>query len=79
MLERAAMCGLSLPDDWQSRFPCDPKAPKLGDKRGLAKYFLFRKKRKVGQYPSEYLHSSVLDFNLGLDLGIPVQESRAKG
>lgn len=74
MLERVALCGLTLPENWRSRFPCDPMAPKLGNKRGLAKYFLFREYRKVGQFPSEYLHSSVLEHNPGLDLGIPVQE-----
>jgi uncharacterized protein (DUF2235 family) len=75
MLERAAMCGLVLPKDWKDRFPCDPLAPKLGNKRGIARFFLFRNKREIGLHPSEFLHSSVLDFDSKIDLGIPVQKS----
>ncbi len=75
MLERAEMCGLTLPNNWQPRFPCDPMAPKLGNKRGLAKFFLFRDERKIGRYPSEFLHSSVLDYDEDIDFGIPVQKS----
>jgi len=74
MLERAEMCGLTLPNNWQPRFPCDPMAPKLGNKRGLAKFFLFRDQRKIGRYPSEFLHPSVLDYDADIDFGIPVQK-----
>jgi uncharacterized protein (DUF2235 family) len=79
MLERATMCGLTLPRDWRDRFPTDALAPKLGNKRGLAKFFLFRDQRKIGRYPSEYLHSSVIKYDPDMDLGIPVQESGKQG
>jgi len=79
MLERAEMCGLSLPDNWCSRFPYDPHAPELGNKRGLSKFFLFREKRTIGKHPSEYLHSSVLEYEPNIDLGIPMQECSDKG
>ncbi len=77
MLERIEKCGLILPDDWETRFPCDSFAPKLGNKRGLAKYFLFRDHRKVGSQPSEFLHSSVIDYDPDIDFGIPVQQNGA--
>jgi uncharacterized protein (DUF2235 family) len=75
MLERISKCGLSLPDGWHERFETDANAPKLGNKRGLAKYFLFRALREIGKHPSEYLHSSVLEHSPDIDVGIPVQKS----
>ncbi|NNF70976.1 MAG: DUF2235 domain-containing protein [Rhodobacteraceae bacterium] len=56
MLEKAEMCGLTLPDDWQSRYPTDPTAPAAGTLRGWSKFFWRRKKRRVGLGPSEALH-----------------------
>lgn len=59
MLERAAHCGLPLPDDWRDRFPCDPAAPSVGSWVGINKLFLFRARRAVGRDRSERLHDSV--------------------
>jgi uncharacterized protein (DUF2235 family) len=75
MLERAERTGLSLPKNWRDRFPCDSNAPAKGNMRGIAKFFLFRKKRTVGEHSSEYLHYSTLEHDPNLDLGIPVQKS----
>lgn len=75
MLERASMCGLNLPHEWKDRFEQNPLAPKFGNKRGIAKFFLFREKRTIGLYPSEFLHPSVLEHDPDINLGISVQKS----
>lgn len=59
MLERAEACGLMLPIDWRSRFPCDPDAPMVGTWRRWGKLFILRRRRKVGRDRSEKLHPSV--------------------
>lgn len=59
MLDRAADCGLALPDGWRDRFPCDVTAPMVGTWRAWGKMFLLRKRRVVGQDRSESLHASV--------------------
>ena len=56
MIERLERCGLSLPEDWRSRFPMDADAPSVGTWRGWGKYFLARKRRIVGADPSEQIH-----------------------
>ena len=53
MLGKAEACGLPLPEDWRTRFPCDPKAPSVGTFRGWGKMFLYRHRRKRGADPSE--------------------------
>lgn len=60
MLERAEECGLDLPDNWRSRFPCDVTAPPHGTLRGIAKFYLYRKRRQPLQDSSEYLHPSAI-------------------
>ena len=60
MLERAALCGLPLPHDWPARFETDTTAPSVGSWRGLAKLFLQRRKRQVGQDSSERIHPSAV-------------------
>lgn len=59
MLGKAEGCGLKLPADWRSRFPCDPGAPSQGSWRGLGKLFLLRRRREVGRDISERLHCTV--------------------
>ena len=59
MLGRLEMCGVPLPEGWQSRFPQDPAAPSIGRWRGWAKIFLSRRKRIVGRCPSERLHETI--------------------
>ena len=59
MLERAESCGLPLPEDWMSRFECDPAAPMVGTWRSWGKYFLMRKRRAVSNDCSEKLHPTV--------------------
>jgi len=61
MLDRAEACGLALPADWRSDFPCDPTAPMVGTWRSWSKVFLLRKPRVTGRDPSESLHPSVKD------------------
>jgi uncharacterized protein (DUF2235 family) len=75
MLKRIEHCGLKLPKNWEQRFPCDPNAQAKGNKRGIAKFFLFRNRREIGQHPSEFLHSSVVEHDPDVNLGIPVQKS----
>ncbi len=59
MLEQAESCGLALPVEWRSRFPQDPTAPARGTWRGHGKILMSRRKRIVGQDPSERLHQSI--------------------
>lgn len=59
MLERAEACGLTLPEGWRGRFPCDPAAPMVGTWRSWGKLFLWRHRRRVGRDRSEKLHPSV--------------------
>jgi len=61
MLERAETCGLPLPVDWRKRFKTDTNAPPHGSYRGIAKFFLYRKRRVPLKDPSEYIHHSVGD------------------
>jgi uncharacterized protein (DUF2235 family) len=60
MLEKAESCGLPLPGGWRARFPCDPEAPSVGSWRGWGKLFLLRRRRRVGEDPSEALHPTAL-------------------
>lgn len=60
MLDHAENCGLPLPKNWQSRFPQDVTAPPHGANRGIARFFLSRKKRRILTDPSESLHQSVV-------------------
>ena len=59
MLERAAECGLPLPEGWRARFPCDASAPSIGSWHGWAKVMVLRGPREVGRDRSERLHESV--------------------
>lgn len=59
VLGKAETLGLALPDGWRARFPRDPHAPSVGRWRGLAKLFLLRRKRRIGQDRSERLHESL--------------------
>lgn len=56
MLERAEACGLPLPEDWKTRFPCDPDAPSVGTWRGWGKVFVARRPRIICADPSESVH-----------------------
>ncbi|MDE3122498.1 MAG: DUF2235 domain-containing protein [Paracoccaceae bacterium] len=58
MLSKAETCGLGLPGDWRSRFPTDPDAPMVGTWSGIGKLFVKRRRRPVGQDPSEAIHPS---------------------
>ncbi|WP_342076487.1 DUF2235 domain-containing protein [Yoonia sp. SS1-5] len=59
MLEKLEMCGVSLPEGWQSRFPENAQAPSIGNWRGWSKIFLSRRRRMIGQCQSERLHDTV--------------------
>ena len=56
MLQEAAAHGLTLPPDWQARFPADAEAPSVGNFSGFGKLFWERRRRAVGQDTSEALH-----------------------
>lgn len=58
MLQQAQDAGLPLPDGWQDRFVQDAEAPSTGTWIGWSKLFVTRRKRVVGQDPSERLHHS---------------------
>ncbi|WP_371228699.1 DUF2235 domain-containing protein [Roseovarius sp. 2305UL8-3] len=72
MLERAAECGLSLPEDWKAQFPTDPTAPSVSTWRYWGKLFLIRKARKPGQTRSERLHPTVQTGDLTLPMADPI-------
>ena len=59
MLEQLAMCNVPLPEGWKSRFVQDPTAPSIGNWHKWSKVFLSRRKRRIGDDPSERLHESV--------------------
>lgn len=58
MLEQAQAAGLPLPEGWAAQFPQDKNAPSIGTWVGWARLALTRRKRRVGQDPSEQIHSS---------------------
>ncbi|MEL7116282.1 MAG: DUF2235 domain-containing protein [Pseudomonadota bacterium] len=68
MVEKAEHCGLSLPTDWRQRFPCDARAPSVGNWRSWGPIFLSRAHRTIGMDPSERIHSSVPLTHPALDL-----------
>jgi len=59
MLGRLEACNVPLPDGWKTRFEQNADAPSIGKWHGWARVFLSRRKRRVGQDPSERLHESV--------------------
>lgn len=76
MLEKVEQCGLDLPNGWAERYPVNPDATPIGSKRGIAKLFLFRSKRALGQKYHEYIHPSAVDANTEYDLPILPIESQ---
>lgn len=60
MMEQAESCGLTLPEGWSERFPCDVTAPSTGTWQGMGKLFLLRARRIVGHDPSERLHDTTI-------------------
>jgi uncharacterized protein (DUF2235 family) len=60
MVEKLDGCDLPLPPAWRARFPMDPDAECVGTWRGWGKYFLARKKRVVGEDPSESIHPTAI-------------------
>ncbi|WP_412099039.1 DUF2235 domain-containing protein [Defluviimonas sp. D31] len=56
MLEKAARCGLALPEGWRAGFPTDAGVVSVGTTRGWGKAFILRARRQVGRDPSESLH-----------------------
>ncbi|MGH1414263.1 MAG: DUF2235 domain-containing protein [Pelagimonas sp.] len=59
MIEKLETCGLDVPSDWRGRFVCDRGAPSVGTWQGFGKLFLLRRRRRVGEDPSESLHDTV--------------------
>ena len=62
MLDKAESSGLTLPQDWRERFPVDVFAPSAGSLRGWGKFFVLRRRRKVGRDLSERLHPSAAEW-----------------
>ena len=58
MLSRMEDAGLALPEGWRGRFPCDAAAPSAGNWRGFGPVFLTRRRRRIGEDPSESVHPS---------------------
>ena len=76
MLERLDMCGVPLPDGWESRFPQDVATPSIGRWHGWAKMFFHRRKRKIGACRSESLHASIAgDGGIEPDDVVPVRST----
>jgi hypothetical protein len=61
ILRRAERHGLILPDGWQTRFPEDPAAPHVSNRRGAARLFLLRRPRVTGSGDGEIIHLSIRD------------------
>lgn len=59
MLDRAAAAGLPLAPDWRAGLATDVNAPMIGTWRSWGKFFLLRRRRRVGMDPSEHLHPSL--------------------
>lgn len=59
MLSRLDMCGVPLPKNWQDRFPTDAAAPSAGNWSNWGWLLLSRRRRQVGQDPSERFHKTV--------------------
>jgi len=59
MLLRAVRHGLVLPEGWQARFPEDPAAAQVGNRRGIARLFLLRRPRATGGGDGEAIHLSI--------------------
>lgn len=59
MLEQAESVGLDLPDGWRDRFPQDATAPSTGTFRGMGRWLVSRRPRRVGLDASERVHASL--------------------
>ena len=59
MLSQAESVGLPLPQGWQDRFPQDETAPSVGKFRGIGRWLITRRSRRVGLDPSERVHPTV--------------------
>jgi len=59
MLRRADRCGLHLPAGWQARFAEDAGVPMYGCRRGIARFFLLRGRRRIGRADGETIHLSI--------------------
>jgi uncharacterized protein (DUF2235 family) len=59
MLTKLEACGVTLPEGWRARFPCNPAAPSVGTWMGIGKLFVLRGRRVTGRDPSESLHPSL--------------------
>lgn len=62
MLGKAEGHGLALPEDWREDYPPDPTAPSVGMDFGFGWLFRNRRKRTVGEDPSERVHPSVAEW-----------------
>jgi len=77
MLEKAAGCGLALPENWGASLPTDPEAPIVGTFKGWGKLFIARKARIVGADPSEFVHETAKDHKLAVKFNLPVNTQAA--
>lgn len=59
MLRRAEKHGLMLPEGWEEGFPENAAAPQIGNRSGMARLFLFRRRRTTGRGDGEVIHLSI--------------------
>ena len=59
MLSKLEAREIALPEGWRDRFEQDVNAPSIGLWKGVAKLFLLRAPRRIGDDPSESLHESI--------------------
>ena len=62
LLSRICSCDVPFPDNWETRFEQNAKAPSIGGWHGWAKFFWLRRRRVIGEDRSERLHESVTEF-----------------
>lgn len=60
MLEKMEDVGVTLPEGWRDRYPCDATAPSSGNWRNWGKLFMLRGRRHVGGDVTEHLHPSAV-------------------
>lgn len=59
MLEKAQSAGLELLPGWADRYPQDATVPSAGSFRGIGRWLITRRARRVGMDASERVHPSV--------------------
>lgn len=72
MLSEAEAAGLPLPHHWRHRYITNPNAPSIGTLSGWGKYFITRRRRRIGADPSERVHPSAQSAAVEAGLQVPL-------